>query len=1259
MIQTIRFFLFLWLLSVATSLSAQHHYDVELNWSPRISYSLPSFEEGVASSKYPGLQDYFQRVQLSDNNNDVIAVLTDKKEERMEALPDSILLYQDIGSDYEFDYGIRWLNKEPEGFVRVFPIRQDKESGLYHRLTSFSLEIIQAQSVRTKSAKVNVNNSLLSQGDWYKIGVDTTGIFQMNYEDLTSLGLSTSIESSKLKLFGYGKGMLSEKVSDPRPSDLPEIPVKVVDGGDGVINQGDYVLFYAEGPDAWEYQASTNRYNYERHFYADTNYYFLTADGEAGKRISEVGPLSDEPTAVTNTYDHLIHHELDERSLINSGRRLLGEVFDMQTEYTFIYSIPELIQNEPVKIQTRLVAKSTQTSSFTVNAGNTFENITIPAISLSENSRYAQDQQRTFSFFPSDNPVTVRISYSKSNNSSIGWLDYFSLQLRRKTALLDGQLLFRDAEVLDEAAVEYAIDANASNLEVWDVTNLNNINRMPLESAGNQSAFTASAEILREFAAFDGSNYLKPIPIGRISNQNLHAISGNTNYIIITPEFLQDQAVRLADFHRSENGLNTKVVLLKHIYNEFSSGMQDISAIRDFLKSVYDKDSSGDGLQYVLLFGDGSFDHKDIIENNTNVVPTYQTFNSLHPVTSFTTDDFFGFLDEGEGDFANDALDIGIGRLPVATVEEAREAVDKILHYASGGETVMKPWRNVLTFVADDEDGNSHLNQANSLAEYVRDNYPQYNVEKIYFDAYQQASTPGGKRYPDVTESINTRVESGALFVNYTGHGGEVGLAHERVLGIPDIENWSNFDRLPVFVTATCEFSRFDDPARTSAGELVFKHPNGGGIALFTTTRATYGNPNFTLNRSFYRHALRDLNGKTPRMGDLIRLTKLDAGSTENAMKFVLLGDPALQIAYPEKEARITHINDKEVQQGGDTLKALAEVKISGEILLPGGSVDENFQGVVFPKIFDKAETVTTLGNDQSSYPVDFEVQKDALYNGKANVKNGKFSFRFIVPKDIDYKMGYGKISLYAADEKSDANGNYSDVLIGGFSQNTQQDNVGPVIDLFINDPGFENGGLAGPNPVLYASISDESGINTAGNGIGHDLVAYINNTDDVKVLNDFYETDLNTYKTGSVVFPFFDVEEGEHTLYLKAWDVFNNSATASIDFKVVGKDELEMGRLNNYPNPVKDYTNFVFEHNQKNQDLTVELNIFDTYGNRVFTKTKQVFAGDGNKLEPITWYGQNNAGSLLKKGLYIYTMKVKTDGELVDMQTNKLLLIK
>ncbi|MFW5974780.1 MAG: type IX secretion system sortase PorU [Bacteroidota bacterium] len=1257
MIRAISVSIFCWMLLV-NPLSAQHHFDVVLDWQ-RNSSGAFFFEKGVASATHSGLQDYFEHFRLSGQNNDVIAVLTEQEEEIVRDIPDSIMNRHDIASDYELDYGVRMLRKTHEGYVRLFPIRKDKATGAYYRLVSFTIEAFEAHTARKAGRREYAENSRLSEGNWFKIGVDTTGIFRMDYDDLTALGLGNNIESSKLKLYGYGKGMLPEKVSDSRPDDLPEIPIQVIDGGDGIINQGDYIVFYAEDTDKWEYNAEANRYQHQRHVYADTNYYFLTVSGGAGKRIEETDPVSEEATYISDSYDHLIHHEKDEHSLINSGRRLMGEVFDIETVYDFTYTVPDLIQSEPVKMQTRLVARSTQTTSFTINAGNTFENISMPAISLSENSKYAQEQLRSFTFDVSKNPWEVTFTYNKTNNSSIGWLDYFSMHLRRKNKFLNGQSLFRDARSLEEPIVEYRLAENVASLQVWDVTDLHEISLMPLQNSQNQSTFKAGGETLREFVAFDGSHYLEPIPIGKVNNQNLHGISGNTNYIVITPAFLQEQAARLADFHRSKNGLNTKVVLLNQIYNEFSSGVQDISAIRDFLKLVYDKESTNGGLQYVLLFGDGSFDHKDIIEENTNIVPTYQTPNSLHPVNSYTTDDFFGFLDEGEGDFAVDALDIGIGRLPISTREEARRAVDKIMHYASGDEEVMKPWRNMIAFIADDEDGNSHLNQANTLAEYVTDNYPDYNVDKIFFDAYKQVSTPGGKRYPDVTESINTRVESGALFVNYTGHGGEVGLAHERVLGIPDIENWSNYDRLPVFVTATCEFSRFDDPDRTSAGEHVFKHRNGGGIALFTTTRATYGNPNFSLNQSFYRHALRDLDGETPRMGDLIRLSKLDVGSTENAMKFILLGDPALKIAYPEKEARITHINDKDIQYGGDTLKALGEIQISGEIVHSGGDIDESFDGVVFSKIFDKKETVTTLGNDQGSHPADFEVRKSVLYNGKAIVENGKFSFRFIVPKDIDYNLGYGKISLYTAGEGIDANGSYNDVVIGGFSESSQQDNEGPVIELFINDPEFEDGGITGPNPVLYASIYDESGINTTGSGIGHDLVAYINNTNDVKVLNDFYETELNTYKKGSVRFPFFDVEEGEHTLYLKAWDVFNNSATASVDFKVVGKDKLEIGRLKNYPNPVTDYTHFVFEHNQKNQELILELEIFDTYGNRVFSESKQVYADGGNKTEPITWYGENSSGSPLKKGLYIYTLKVKTEGELVDSHTNKLLLIK
>jgi hypothetical protein len=1125
---------------------------------------------------------------------------------------------------------------------------------------SFTAEVVEAKGVaREQSGRDYASNSSLAQGDWYKIGVDTTGVFRMGHSDLVALGMENTIDAGKIKLFGYGKGMLPEAVSGPRPDDLPEIPLKVVDRGDGTIDPGDYILFYTEAPDEWAFNAGTERYYHHRHIYADTNYYFLTTGETPGKRIEQAEALPGEPTFTTSSYDYLLHHEKDMRSLINSGRRMLGEVFDLDDVRRFTFNIPDRVSSAPASFHARLVAKSTSSSSFTINAGSAFENIAMPSVSTSYNSKYAQEQLRSFSFDPQGDELAVKITYNKANASSIGWLDYFSINMRRKIVLQEGQLLFRDKNSIGQEIVEYELQSGEGTAEVWDVTNLYEIEGMPLQTQQGKYRFKAASEELREFVAYDGSHFLTPVPLGKVPNQNLHGMSNTVDYVIIIPDKFSNEASRLASFHRSNSDLEVKVVKLDAIYNEFSSGMQDISAIRDFLKLLYDSSEDGQGLQYVLLFGDGSFDHKDIIEDNTNIVPTYQTPNSLHPVTSYTSDDFFGYLDDGEGDMANDMLDIGIGRLPVATLEEAKVAVDKIIHYGTADEAVMKPWRNVITFVADDGDGNSHLNQADNLAAFVSQNYLEYNIEKIYFDAYRQVTTPGGKRYPAVTENINTRVESGALFVNYTGHGGETGWAHERVLGIPDIQNWSNYNRLPVFVTATCEFSRFDDPERVSAGELVFKHPNGGSIALFTTTRATYGNPNFSLNKSFYRHALRSMNGKIPRMGDLIRLSKEDNGSSDNNRKFVLLGDPALKIAYPEKQARVTHINDSDIEMGGDTLKALSNATIVGEIIDNNGSVASDFNGIVYPTIYDKSVTVTTLGNDQGSYPTDFELQKSVLYKGKADVVEGRFEFSFIVPKDIDYKLGTGKISLYAAGENTDAHGHYNDVMVGGFYEAVAEDVQGPDINLYINDPGFEEGGLTGPNPVLYATISDASGINTVGNGIGHDLVAYIDNTEDVKVLNDYYEADLNTYKSGSVVFPFFNVPEGDHTLHIKAWDVFNNSSKTTLSFKVVDKDKLKIQRLKNYPNPVTDHTRFVFEHNQKNQHLTIELEIFDMNGNRVYYAKQEETSGNANKIEPILWHGENASGRLMKKGVYIYTLKVTAGDELVDQQTKKLLLIK
>ncbi|MCF8231056.1 MAG: type IX secretion system sortase PorU [Bacteroidales bacterium] len=1257
------FYIILLLLFIAFSSKGQYgESTTSLNWTEDREGRSILFQNGVASGQHPLVQKYSQSIELSGGSNSIIAFLEVLEEIPCTPETQRLLSQINLSEQYRLNYGVARQNRQYIGYADVLPFRKDK-NGTYYKLKKFTLSYVEQEKkiAQSTGSKQRTDESVLASGNWHKISVDSTGIYKLDFEDLSQMGFSMNdLASSRIHLHGRPGGMLPEKVSDFRYDDLPEIAVKMVDGGDGTFNSGDYLLFYGQSPHTWSFKKNNDTYKHHQHIYSDKHYYFVTLGTPDGKRVNTANVINDDADQIITTYDALFYHETDNYNLLNSGRHWMSEKFDLETAQNYMFDLTNRSGEEPVYFKGRFVARSTAASTFTINTGEGVNSVSIPSISLGYNKKYAQDQIKTFSFDPSQNSLNIEITYNKSNSSSIGWLDYIELNMRKTLTLNDGQLSFRDKNSVNEGDIgRFEVTYNNEPPEIWEVTSPVQPKKMALENTDGKVFFKAPVDSLREFIAFDGTAYLDPELEGNVENQNLHGITQGVNYVILTRESMREEAERLADFHRNNSDLSVRIVNIKKIYNEFSGGVQDITAIRDFFKMLYDRGEEGNELRYALMFGDGSFDYKDIIENNTNIIPTYQSRNSLHPVSSYATDDYFGYLDPGEGLLTDDRLDIGLGRLPIATGEQAETAVDKIIRYGSDSLNVLGDWRNQLTFIGDDEDNNSHANQANELAGSVKTNHPEYNVQKIFFDAYQQESTPGGKRYPDVNEAINTRVEQGALIINYTGHGGEVGWAHERVLGMADIENWNNRNKLPVFVTATCEFTRFDDPELTSAGERVFLRENAGGIALFTTTRATYGNPNFALNQNFYTYAFAKSEGEYRRMGDLIRLSKALHNSGNNGRKFILIGDPALQMAYPEYNAVLTQVNEQSIDAPTDTLKALSEISMSGEIRDFNDQLKSDFNGVIYPTVYDKKITVTTLANDDDSYPMDFNVRKNILYKGKANVKDGKFHYTFVVPKDIDYNMGKGKISLYAASEnQTDANGYFKDIMVGGFNENAETDNQGPDIKLFINDTTFKSGGITDSNPVLHAKVSDENGINTVGNGIGHDLTAYIDKKANIKVLNDYYVTDLNRYNKGTVTYPFFNVPDGEHTLYMKAWDVYNNSSTASLDFVVASQDDFKIQRLINYPNPVTDHTKFIFEHNQKNTELEIKLQIFNTKGQLVDKINKTIFA-DGYKISPISWSGEASYGSRLKKGVYIYKITVNNKNGKIAEKTNKLLLIR
>jgi hypothetical protein len=1148
--------------------------------------------------------------------------------------------------------------------VSFIPLVRNPETGKIFRLIAFEIHIqYGTAAVQTEMLKSNfVEESMLASGNWYKFAVSQTGVHRITYNDLLSAGLNpASINPQHLRLFGNGGGMLPEPNSGFRHDDLIENAIIVVGEEDGVFNQGDYILFYGESPHRWKYSANSSAFEHLHNIYDDRNYYFITADKGMGKRIGTQPIASLPATDVVTTFNDYQVHESNTSNLIKSGRQWYGEVFDAILTRNFSFSFPNRVLDSMVNIQAHVAARSLQASSFTFNINGTNALTSVAPVSDGPYAAHARDASMSRNLIVNQETIDIKLTYTKSQMPSTGWLNYIRVHAVRRLSMDGDQMLFRNRYSVGANRVSEFRIANTNNaLRVWDVTDAGNVSQQQTNQNGSEMIFTLTTDQLREFIVFDPSKNLAVEFIETVPNQNLHGAPVPDMLIVTHPMFL-DQANRLAEFHNSFSGLTVLVATTPQIYNEFSSGKQDVAAIRDFTRMLYERSGSGSDFRYLLLFGDASYDYKDKTANNTNIIPVWTSEQSLDPINSYVTDDFFGFLDPHEGGNGVDILDIGIGRLPVSTNDDATSMVDKIIHYASNSQLTMADWRNNICFVADDEDNNLHVSQAETMASSIDTSFTFFNLTKIYLDAYQQVSVPGGERYPLANQDINKSVQQGALIVNYTGHGGILGWAKERVLEVSDIKDWTNYDKLAVFITATCEFAYFDNPAITSAGEMVLLNPKGGGVALFTTSRPTYASPNFTINKRLFEFAFQRENNEYLRFGDIIRLAKQDIINNPdaiNAKKFLLLGDPALKLAIPEYNVLTTHVNEYDINAVTDTLKALSMTTIKGIVTDHAGNVMESFNGVLTPTVYDKVQKINTLANDGgSSYA--FTTQQNIIYKGNASVTNGHFNFSFIVPKDIAYAYDTGKISYYATDGIIDANGFDKRIVIGGFNVDAQVDITGPEIELYINDEKFKSGGITDQNPVLLAFVRDEKGINTTGSGIGHDITAVLNyETDKAYVLNDYYQGSLDTYQEGTIRYPFFNLPDGKHHLKLKVWDIYNNPAEGEIEFIVASNGTIALEEVLNYPNPFRDYTHFRIEHNQAGADLELEIQIYSLDGRLRKVINENIRPG-GYRSDPITWNGKGDDGQLLESGTYIYKVILSNPVSGIAQKGNKLVIIR
>lgn len=1253
----------------------------------------PDFAESFVDKEFGNIPTVVHRFELK--NFGVVSGITWQNLEST-SLPAQFLRETDqshIEQDYRVETRITDGRGTPYLVIVVLPIRKTGENN-FERILDFRLAVEVTPSPRPQLRSLNfAEQSVLASGTWYKLAIARDGVYRIDKNVMAQLGINiASLNPQNINVYGNGGVLLPESNAEPRLDDLQKCAVFFQGGDDNQFQDSDYILFYGKGPDSWQLteQSTLNKYRWEheKHYYSDSAYYFIRIDDTEPLRIQSAG-IPDQPATHTSTkFQDYQFLENDLYNIGKTGREFLGEEFDLNTTGTYTFVMPNLLPEYPAIFEAALAIRSMGgPSTFTVNVGGS--SITTPAVESSDFalSLVAGQVFTVSEFTPGGSTISAQIDFNKYSNTAEvkGWINYLRVNATRALNMTGNQMHFRDSTATGPGNVcQFGLN-NASNVgQIWDISNYLVPVAVPFTLNGSVAEWKQPSEFTKEYIAFTNSGFLTPQAMGRVENQNLHGLSDLDLVIVSAPRHLES-ANALAEIH-SELGKSVLVVTPLQIFNEFSSGNPDVTSVRMLMKMLYDR-AAGDVNKMpenLLMFGDGDYSRNKGLSSflGFNVI-VFESDESFSPATSYVSDDYFVFLSDDDDASATNLLDAGVGRIPASDLFEGTSYVDKVRTYISenvapsGGvsclgddqQSTYGAWRNILTFIADDQDGSGkaneqiHLEDADELSELMREVHPEYDLVKIYMDAYKQEPTPGGERYPEGEAAIRNRVQNGSLIVTYLGHGGERGWAHERILDLNTISSWSNKFKMPVFLTATCELARYDDPSFNSAGEILVMNPNGGAIAMLTTTRIVFAGSNMQMDLSFFDIALEEDSIDNLDLGRINMLTK-NGVSPANSSKpnFSLLGDPAIKLVYPKYKVFTTQINGIDISSFTDTLKALQEVEITGYVGESEGNKLTGFNGFIYPTVFDKMTRVYTQNNDydgEYGQIQQYDIFNKNIFKGKASVNGGDFSFRFVVPYDINYTVGKGRVSYYAVAGNIDGHGYNENFNIGSSLEGAELNNQGPEIDLYLNDSTFVSGGISNTTPILYALLRDQNGINTVGNGIGHDLVAVLDNdTQNPIVLNEYYETDLDTYQSGEVRYQLEELTEGNHTLSLKAWDVHNNSSTATLEFTVAENGLLALEHVLNYPNPFTTRTEFMFEHNQVCKTLDVRLQIFTVSGKLVKTLEQQVLQ-EGFRSQPIAWDGTDDFGDRIGRGVYVYKLEVRNDEGQKAEQFEKLVILR
>jgi hypothetical protein len=1102
--------------------------------------------------------------------------------------------------------------------------------------------------------------SALAKGKWVKISISNTGFYKLTYSDLKQMGFS---DPTKISIHGYGGFPMEENFAVAEYKD--DVPAVAIYRG------ADYILFYGKGLTKWRYNADNQLFSHENNAYSAKSYYFVT-DATPTNDVTTIPFETTTAEQIVDKYDDYMLHEIDKVSLTNegrpySGRDMYGEGFDNGQAQEFKFSIPGITPDEGV-ITTRFVAKiKSGTGTVTVSTDGSqpakseiAENTYIYTAALAATPKIIWNGEK------SEN-TTVKVSFSRTNETAR--LDYIRLQMKRLLQPYGAYTLFRSIESVNKATQFKISGTTANNTIIFDVTDGENIKRIETAINGSESVFTVPAGSLREFAIVDlTKQFPTPDKVGEIKPQNLHGLP-QTDMFIISPNALVAQAERIAAIHRQYDNLTVSVLTPDKIYNEFSSGAPEATAIRRFMKMFYDRSTGyNDAPKYLLLFGDGRWDNRKLsnLWKNTsdNYLLTYQTKESLGE-NSYTTDDYFGFLADNEGaDPVAATMHIGIGRITVNTLAQATIAADKIINYITSSKT--SSWKNKVCFVADDGNGNDldptiHAQQADTLARYVENHHSGYHPVKLYFDAFKRSFSGGKPTYPDIRTNLQKELNEGVFILNYTGHGDALSWSEEKVLTQSDVLSYTH-KNLPLWITASCDFAPFD-AFTTSTGEDVFLNPKSGGIALFTASRVAYSDPNLRLNRLFMKYLFeRNSYGEHYRLGDVMKNAKNDFRS-DQIMTFFLLGDPALKLAYPDDFSIVlTEINGVPVADANTfNFRAFERITLKGAVYNAQGETVNDFNGILTAAIYDSNKEIETLNNSGGG-SMKYTDYQNMLYTGNDSILNGEFSLSFTVPKDISYSDGFGKINFYASDPINgiEANGAFKNYTVNGTADVSTNDDKGPeILAMFFNTSDFRDGDKTNETPMFAAILRDESGINTGGAGIGHDITLTIdNNPAKSYILNRYYGSYLEGEKgDGIVKFPVPTLETGQHTAELKVWDIFNNYTAKTVNFIVTDNYKPSIIELTAGPSPASDYTNFLIAHNMPESPLSVEIQVFDAVGKMVWSHTENG-ASEMFYYYNVRWNLTNSAGARLRPGVYFYRAVISSKNSVEVSKSNKLIIV-